>query len=243
MARPKSELGDIRTSARSVRLLRWLRREPLPAKVVGETDDGDETSCAVAGKSTKQLHDVISVVRGCTEFKALDKDGNELRRLTLDPSDPELRAEAEAAAVKSLAAAGGGNGSVPIISVDLPKLVDNIARNIREASSEAARQSAHAHRGGYDAMISVVNVALNLLVGVENRLQSLQDEQQRQQRHQQQGEPDPAAKRQELAMLALQKAVGGNGSSNGNGGGGVMELMKFMQAMKDAPSGETNDAS
>ncbi|HET6195511.1 MAG TPA: hypothetical protein VFE12_07150 [Acetobacteraceae bacterium] len=243
MARPKSELGDIRTSARSVRLLRWLRREPLPAKVVGETDDGDETSCAVAGKSTKQLHDVVSVVRGCTEFKALDKDGNELRRMTLDPSDPELRAEAEAAAVKSLAGASG-NGSVPIISVDLPKLVDNIARNIREASSEAARQSAHAHRGGYDAMISVVNVALNLLVGVENRLNALQDEQQRQQRHQQQGEPDPAAKRQELAMLALQKAVGGNGgSSNGNGGGGVMELMKFMQAMKDAPSGDENNAS
>jgi len=236
MGRPKSELGDIRTSARSVRLLRWLRREPLPAKVVGETDDGDETSVVVAGKSTKQLHDVISVVRLCTDFKALDKDGNELRRLTLDPSDPELRAESEASGLVK-AAMAGGNGSVPIISVDLPKLVDNIARNIREASSEAARQSAHAHRGGYDAMISVVNVALNLLVGVESRLNALQDTQQRQQNAQVTA-TDPATERQNLAMLALQKVVGdGNGKSNG-GGAGVVDLMKFMQSLKDAPSGE-----
>jgi hypothetical protein len=214
----------------------------LPAKVVGETDDGDEHSCAVAGKSTKQLHDVISVVRSCVELKALDKDGNELRRLTLDPNDPELRAEAEAAGMVKLAA-HNGNGSVPIISVDLPKLVDNIARNIREASSEAARQSAHAHRGGYDAMISVVNVALNLLVGVESRLNALQDQQQRHQNQQQQA---PEDQRTTLAMAALQKALGGNGSSNGasggngNGGAGFGELLKFMQSMRDAPSGDDN---
>jgi hypothetical protein len=249
MARPKSELGDIRTSARSVRLLRWLRREPLPAKVVGETDDGDETSVVVSGRSTKQLHDVVSVVRSCNELKALDKDGNELRRLTLDPNDPELRAESEAAGlVKVLGAQGVVGGSVPIISVDVPKLVDNIARNMREVASETARQSAHAHRGGFDAMISVVNIALNLLVGVESRLNALQDQQTR---NQQQGaDPnDPAAQRQNLAMLALQKAVGGNnGASNGSSGGGgggfdPMKLMQFMQSLKDAPSQGDDNAS
>lgn len=237
MARPKSELGDIRTSARSVRLLRWLRREPLPAKVVGETDDGDETTCVVSGNTTKKLHDVISVVKHCTELRAYDKDGNQLRALTLDPSDPELRAESEAAGlVKSL----GGNGSVPIISVDLPKLVDNIARNIREASSEASRQSANAHRGGYEAMISVVQVAMNLLVGVESRLNRMQEQMERQER-QQPDQNDPASQRQSMAMLALQKAMGGgnNGSSNG-GSVGLGDLMKFMTDLKNQPSGDEN---
>lgn len=239
MARPKSELGDIRTSARSVRLLRWLRRKPLPAKVTGETDDGDEVTCVVSGGSTQELHDVISVVRKCSELKALDEKGNSLRTLTLDVNDPELRAEAEA---HGLAKLGAGNGSVPIISVDLPKLVDNIARNIREASSEAARQSANAHRGGYDAMISVVNVALNLLVGVENRLNALQDQQNR---NQPPDTNDPAAERQKLAMLALQKAVGGGGASNGTNGSStsVVDLMNFMQSMKNAGSGDDNNAS
>lgn len=237
MARPKSELGDIRTSARSVRLLRWLRRKPLPAKVVGETDDGEECSCVVSGGSTQELHDVISVVKKCSELKALDKEGNSLRTLTLDPTDPELRAESEAQGLVR-AAAAGGNGSVPIISVDLPKLVDNIARNIREASSEAARQSANAHRGGYEAMISVVNVALNLLVGVESRMNALQDTLERQQQRQGSGEQgDPSQQKNQLAMLALQKAMGGgNGSSNG--GVGLGDLMKFMNTLKDQPGDE-----
>jgi hypothetical protein len=221
----------------------------LPAKVVGETDDGEETSCVVSGASTQELHDVISVVRKCSELKALDKDGNSLRTLTLDPTDPELRAESEAAGLVKLAHQSG-NGSVPIISVDLPKLVDNIARNIREASSEAARGSANAHRGGYDAMISVVNVALNLLVGMEGRLNALQDQQHRQQQQQHHSDAnDPAAQRQNLAMLALQKAMGGNtsnganGSNGSNGGGGFdpMKLMQFMQSLQNAPAPSGDD--
>jgi len=243
MGRPKSELGDIRTSARSVRTLRWLRRKPLPAKVVGETAEGEECTCVVSGGSTQELHDVISVVGKCDLLKALDEKGNSLRTLTLDPTDPELRAESEAAGLVR-AAASAGNGSVPIISVDLPKLVDNIARNIREAAAEAARQNAHAHREGYGAMVSVVNVALNLLAGVETRLNALQEHQQRQQM--QGPDPnDPTTQRNSMAMMALQKVMGGNGNGSSNGGNGSggfdpMKLMQFMQTLKDAPSGDEN---
>lgn len=232
MARPRSELGDIRTSARTVRILRWLRRKPLPAKVVGDTDDEGEVTCTVAGASTTELHDVISVVRDCCELRALDKEGNELRRLKLDANDPELRAEKEVeAAVRS-----GSQNSVPIISVDVPKLVDSIARNIREAVNEATRNNTLAHRGGFDAMVAVMNVALNLLVGIEQRYMNA--EQALLARNTQPAEEeDPKRK---MAMMAFQQAMAGG--SNGSGGGfDPTKLMAFMQQMREAaPEGEQN---
>lgn len=238
MARPKSELVD-RTSARTVRVLRWLRRKPLPAKIVGETADDDEVTCAVSGGSTNELHDVCSVVRDCVGLTAFDDKGNRLRRLTLDAgSDPELRAEAEVeAAVRS-----GGQNSVPIISVDVPKLVDSIARNIREAVSEATRNNSQAHRGGFDAMVAVMNIALNLLVGIEQRYANAEQALAERLNAAPVGNDpnDPAAQKHQMAMLAFQKVMGGGG--NGAGGFDASKLMAFMQQMQaQQGGGEGND--
>lgn len=209
MGRPKAEIGDIYTSPRNVRLLRWLRRKPHPARVVGETPDGDEVACAVNITNNGAWKDVLSVVRSCVLLRALDKDGNELRRLELDPADPELRAESEME--QALGAIAKTGGAVPIISVDIPKLVDNIARNMREVASEAARSNANAHKEGFAAMVSVVNIALGLLVGVEQRLARAEDAL-AQQTAPGEGEGD---QRQTLAMMALQKAMGPSGGGNG----------------------------
>lgn len=232
MARPPSELGDIRTSPRNQKILRWLRRQPQPVKIVGETLEGEERSAIVAKTGPTQWTDVLGIVRECCLLKAQDKDGNEMRRLELDPDDPELRAEREAEeAAKSIARYGTG-GSVPIISVDLPKLVDNIARNMREVASEAARSHSSATRDGWQAMVGVVNVAMKLLVAMEQRLQVATDA------VAPEGEPDENDQRNGLAMMALQKALG-NGASNGAGGGGFDPnmLAALLQRLQQNPSG------
>lgn len=199
MARPKSELGDIRTSPRSVRVLRWLRRKPVPAKVVGETIDGDEVTVTVTGSTPTQLRDVIGAVRDCVELQALDKEDQLLRRLPLhdEPAEPKPKAE---------------HGAASVLSIDVPKLVDAIARNIREASSEAARQTALAHGAGFTAMTNVVNLALQLLGRLDARLREAEEEARTITTT---GEEDePTDTRQALMMQALQQAMGG-GKPNG----------------------------
>lgn len=237
MARPKSEMGDVRTSARNVRILRWLRRKPALAKVVGDTDTEDEVTCVVAGQATQELHDVISVVRDCVELRGLDDKGNELRRLKLDANDPELRAEREVAAAVS----NSNQNSVPIISVDVPKLVDSIARNIREAVSEATRNNSNAHRSGFEAMTAVMNIALNLLVGIEQRYLNA-EEALAARTTAASGDPnDPEAQKRQMAMLAFQKVMGGNGA---NGAGfDPAKLMAFMQQMQQGGGAGEENAS
>lgn len=230
MARPRSELGDIRTSPRNRRLLRFLKRKPAPEKLVGETDDGDEVTTVLSGTGPATYTDACGVLRDCVRVRALDNKDRELRRLELDPEDPELRAEAETAeAVRGMVRHSGP--SVPIISVDLPKLVDNIARNMREVAGEAARQNANAHRAGFEAMVSVVNIALGLLVGVEQRLARAEDQ------LQSATVPttgEPTDERSKLALMALQQAMGGGGNGAPNGGAGfnpqmIMQMLAKMQ--------------
>lgn len=234
MARPRAEMGGIRTSPRNRRILAWLRRKPELAKVVGNSDEDDEVSCTVAGPTTQELHDVISVVRECVELRGFDAKGNELRRLKLDPNDSELLVEREVAA----AVATSTQNSVPIISVDVPKLVDSIARNIREAVSEATRNNSNAHRGGFEAMVAVMNIALNLLVGIEARYaQAAELLEQRNAAPTGSDPNDPDAQKRQMAMMAFQKVMGGNGAA-GNGAGGFdpTKLMAFLQQMQQGQS-------
>jgi len=231
MARPRSELGDIRTSPRNRRLLKWLRRKPMPAKLVGETEDGDEVTTVLSGTGPATYTDACGVLRDCIRVNALDEKDRVLRRLELDPDDPELRAEVETQeALRGITRSHGG--SVPIISVDLPKLVDNIARNMREVAGEAARQNANAHRAGFDAMVSVVNIALNLLVGVEQRLARAEDQLENATVT---TTGEPPDERSKLAMLALQKAMGG--AANGSAGINPQMIAQFLQYAQQQQGG------
>lgn len=240
MARPKSEMGDIRTSARGQRLLRFLKRKPTPAKLLGETSDGDEVTCVINGTGPATYSDAAGVVKHCVQIKALDAKGDVLRVLTLDPDDHELRAEHETEnAITSIAK----HGSVPIISVDIPRLVDNIARNMRDVAREASQQNAAAHREGFTAMVSVVNIALNLLVGVEQRLANAEEALAT--REPAGGDDDPD-QRVKMALAALNQAMGGKSNGNGNGGGAwdPSKLLGLVQSLQNAqPGGGDNGDS
>lgn len=230
-------MGDIRTSPRGVRLLRFLKRKPTPAKLLGETLDGDEVTCVINGTGPAQYTDAANVVKHCIKIQALDSKGDVLRVLTLDPDDHELRAEHETEnAITSIAK----HGSVPIISVDIPRLVDNIARNMRDVAREASQQNAAAHREGFTAMVSVVNIALNLLVGVEQRLANAEEALAT--REPAAGD-DPEQDRVQMAMRALQSAMGGK--SNGNGGApwDPAKLLGLVQSLQNAQPGSGDNGN
>jgi len=201
-------------------LLKWLRRKPVPHTVVGETADGEECKAVVSLTGPTIWADVLSVVRACVHLEARDKEGQTLRALDLDLDDPELRAESELEAARSLVVPG----SVPIISVDIPRLVDNLARNMREVAAESAKQQAGAFKDGFQAMTSVVNLCLNLLMRVDERMSELE--------HGQPPAPvvvEPQDQRQQLAMMALQKAMGGG---NGAAPGGGMNMAQILQLVQ-----------
>lgn len=234
MARTRG-FGDIRPSPRNQRLLKWLRRKPVPHTVVGETADGEERKAVVSLTGPTIWADVLSVVRACVHLEAKDKDGATLRALDLELDDPELQAESELEARSS----GAHAGSVPLISVDIPRLVDNIARNIREASNEAARAQAGAFRDGFSAMTNVVNLCLNLLTRVDDRLAAAEEAERDRQNIPTTAEP--ADERKQLAMLALQKAMGGgNGAAPGAGMNmaQILQLVQQFQQTQPPPAGE-----
>jgi len=202
----------------------------MPARLVGETLDGDEVKAAVSSTGPAQWTDLVGVLRSCVKVQALDKDDQVLRQLDLDPDDPELLAETETeAAVRSIAR-GGAAASIPIISVDIPRLVDNIARNMREVASEAARQQSGAFKEGFGAMVSVVNVCLGLLVRVENRLAEVEDRADQQQDEPEAGGPQT---REQLAQMALQRALGGGNGAPTNGAKfDPAELLKLVASLQ-----------
>jgi hypothetical protein len=212
-------------------LLKWLRRKPVPHTIVGETVDGEEHKAVVSLTGPTIWSDVLSVVRACVHLEARDKDGNTLRALDIDADDPELRAEDELE--HAVTRAGAVPGSVPIISVDIPRLVDNIARNIREASNEAARAQAGAFRDGFSAMTNVVNLCLNLLTRVDDRLADAEAAER--DRANVPATAEPVDERKQLAMMALQKAMGGG---NGAPSGGGMSMQQILQLVQQYQQGQ-----
>lgn len=239
MARAAHTFGDVRISPRNQRLLKWLRRKPLPHSVVGECEDGEERRAIVNATGPATWSDVLSVVRACVHLEAKDADGNTLRAIDLDPDDPELRAESELERAEQIAARAIVPGSVPIISLDIPRLIDNLSRNMREVAGEAARNQSSAHKEGFNAMVSVVNLCLSLLVRLEQRMAAYDERAELERENQQ--PPQQVPQREQLAMMALQRAIGGAPSNGAGGGLDLGALMRMAQQFQQPPTegGET----
>lgn len=216
-------------NAREYRLLRWIRRAPLPAKLVGETLTGEEVRVAVTGDSKAAFADAVTSLDECWRIVALDKDGNQIRKFEVDRNEREREAEED----ESRQRPG------QLISIDVPKLVDNIARNMREVATTSANQQALAFKEGFGAMTQVVNLCLTLLVRVDQRLEEAELTK---------GNTTPSDERSQLAMMALQKALGGSApqptppANPGNGGGGGFQLTPDMiQALVSQFTGGQGD--
>jgi hypothetical protein len=175
-------------TAREYRILRWIRKKPLPHRVVGETLAGEEISVAVNAESRGALSDAVESLSECVELVAKDKDGNLVRRLALGAEDLEP-VEEETGTVGSF------------VGTDIPKLVDSIAKNMREVAVESANMQAGAFKEGFASMTEVVKLCLELLGRVDRRLQEAEAR----------AGDSPTDHNSQLAMLALQRAFGGLG--------------------------------
>lgn len=214
----RNEWAKLKESPRAHRLFRWLRRKPFPHHLIGELDDGDEIKVVIGSNGRQRTWtDACKALLDCVHVQAFDAENNTLRVYEIDPDDPEHAAELE---VERARKAGGGAvaGSVPLISVDVPKLVDNIASNLRDVARESAAAQAKAFGDGFAAMTSVVNLCLQLLVRVEQRLADAEDAATAaRDTHGEtatDGAPDP---RNLLAAAALQKVMGQHGANGANG--------------------------
>lgn len=226
--------ATLANSVRAQRIMRFLRRKPQPVRLVGETDDGEELT--VAMNASAPITDPTLAVMECVKIGAYDKDGALLRVLELDPDDPELQAEAELAESRG----SRGSGRTPIISVDVPKLVDNIARNMKEVFIAGGDHQAKAFKEGFGAMTSVVNLCLNLLARIEGRLAAVENDREALLTEGGEEQPNP---QNALAMQALQKAMGGGGGGgpqNGVDPAQAAALQAFMakfQTQEGSPNG------
>lgn len=122
-------------------------------------------------------------------------------------------------------------GTTPLISVDVPRLVDNIAKNMRDVAKEAAAAQATAFQAGFTAMTNVVNLCIGMLNRVDARLEQLEENR----------EPEvievesapEGADRGELARIALLQALGGGGlGGGGQNGVNLEQLGKLEELMK-----------
>jgi hypothetical protein len=224
----KAQFASVRESPKGMRLLKWLRRKPQPFKVIGEQDDGDEITCALGtGKSMRPWTDAVRVLIECVKVTALNEAGETIRVMEFDEeNDPTLIAENERAESRGAPPAG----SVPLISLDVPKLVDNIARNIREAVAETAGQQTRAYDAGFKAMVSVVNLALGLLVRLDQRLEVVQESADA---NANVNALPPGDNRDQLVLMALQKALGQQQPDGGASVGGINISPQHMSALAE----------
>jgi hypothetical protein len=247
---PRSDLETrVGNTARGARILRWLKRDPEPARLVGLDDDDEEITVKLAaakkgtGSSRGRFLDAANVLFRCYKITALDSDGAVLRVLELDPDDPTLKVDDE------LGEARRGKpdmtGRVQVISIDVPRLVDNIAANMKDVAAAAVSQQATAFAQGMSAMTSVVNLCLSLLVRVDQRLSEAEAiAAQQAEAITVNGQPQPANMKEELVRMAFAKAMGVNGNPpNGAPPNGVQmdpaAFMAFMQQMGQAAAQQT----
>jgi len=86
-----------------------------------------------------------------------------------------------------------------------------------------------------------MNIALNLLVGIEQRYANAEQALAERLNAAPAGD-DPEAQKRQMAMLAFQKVMGGN-AGNGAGGFDAAKLMAFMQQMQGQAAEGNDDAS
>lgn len=218
--------AKLKESPRDWRCVRWLRKKPIPTLIKGEDDEGEEITVRLVSKSGERPKwaDAARALHRCSRLTAYDDDGAILRTLEHDDDhDPELRAEVQRETARETGAVPYGS---PLLAIDVPRLVKEIAESMQRVSVGAAEQQARAHAEAFKQMGNVLNVAMNLLVRLERQLEAVEE------RHAaatDDDEEEPTDEKTALAMAAIQKVLGGGSSlalPNGAGGVDLGALMK-----------------
>lgn len=249
----------VASGPRHRKIINWLRRTPLPAKLRAENDDGDEKTVNAWIDGRCKWTDVANAVVDCVLIVALDEHGSVIREMKLPPvdEDPDTQARAHLEEQHSAAAAAATlPGREPLISIDVPALVRSIADAMKDVAKTAAQQNADAHAAGFTAMTNVVTLCVNMLQRVDQRLEEreeraleIEDERNALLTQNAEGAEQPNA-RDVMLQAALQQALGGGqpaaegSESNGNGNvdpavlGRLVDLFNQYGGKKSAAADE-----
>jgi len=219
---------QVMDSLRARKIVAWLRRVPVPHQIRCEHDAKEDKVIQVIPEQGKpKWTDICEAALAYDHLVGLDAKGAVLRELPLDPDDPDIRKQATIdKQVAESKAAAALPGREPIISIDVPKLVEAIASNMKDVAKESASMQANAFRGGFEAMVSVVNLCLGLLTRMDRRLEDVEDA------HAEQLENAGALtttaetapeERNQLAIAAMLQHLGGNKGGPSNGGGDAVD--------------------
>lgn len=239
----------VMSDPRGRKIVAWLRRLPIPAHVTAVDGDGEEIRVAVSdGKVKVRWTDIVDALEGATVIKAHDEHGGVLRQLRFDVSiEPALAQQEELQRQKLESRENAVPGREPILSIDVPRLVESIASNMQRASAAAAQQQSEAFSAGFKAMTDVVGLCVNMLTRVERRL-----DEEREAREEAEDDaralltegreqPDGEADRTQLALAAAMQTLGINPAKPGNGSSEVdfSQLAKLGELIKQyAPNSE-----
>lgn len=214
---------QVMDSLRARKIVAWLRRVPVPYQIRCEHDaKEDKVIQVIPEQGRPKWTDICEAALAYDHLVGLDKSGAVLRELPLDPDDPDIRKQAVIdSQVAESKAAAALPGREPIISIDVPKLVEAIASNMKDVAKESASMQANAFQGGFEAMVSVVNLCLGLLTRMDRRLEDVEDAHAELQDNRDAltvaGTEQPQD-RNELAIAAMLQHLGGNKpGSNGKG--------------------------
>lgn len=171
---------------RGRKIYSFLRKDPKAVKVRAFDGDRDWLVMVTTPK------EVCAAVIDAEKLEALDGSGTVLRVLDIsedEPDQPERR-------------------QGDLLAVDVPRLIDNIGRNMRELVAESSKMQSQAYKSGFDAMTDVVRLCIDMLQRVDQRLE---DAETREPQVVVQEAPARGDERSELAKLAIMRALGQGG--------------------------------
>lgn len=194
---------------RGRKIYTFLRKEPKASKVRAFNEDREPWTVMVTTPK-----EVCAAVIDADKLEALDLAGNILRVLDISEDEPDQATPR----------------SSELLAVDVPRLIDNIGRNMRELVAESSKMQSQAYKSGFDAMTDVVKLCIDMLQRVDARLEEAETREP--QLVVQQEAPD-GADRSELARMALMRALGGGPPVATPGGGVNTAQVQALQTLFD----------
>lgn len=225
----------------------FLRRTPRLTKVRGFDEADQEIVVTLVrageGQGSPKWKDAIGALYECIRMQGLNEAGEVVRTLSIDPDqDPALREKIDTHEAGNEARAQARQHGSTLIAIDVPRLVDNIARNMKEVAESSAAQQATAFKAGFEAMTNVINLCLGMLQRVDDRLENLE---QNNPEPEQQEEPEQDdGQRNQLAHMALMQALQGQkagGAVNPEQAAALTQLLQqYLGGQKPPAAPEPN---
>ncbi|HUL81662.1 MAG TPA: hypothetical protein VL131_05945 [Gammaproteobacteria bacterium] len=225
------------------RLYSWLRRSPPLVRVVAVDEAEQEITVSLErreGQGSPKWKDAIGALYDCVKMRGLNAAGEVVRTLSFDPdADPALATRIDSHEAMNAARQHARETGSTLIAVDVPKLVESIAKNMQEVAKTAAEQNSAAFAKGFEAMTDVVQLCIGMLQRVDQRVAELEES--RPEPPEPPAEPEGDARGQ-LAIDALIKSLAPGLGAASSGGVNAAQAAQIQALLGQFLSGGTPPA-